>query len=113
MDCRSKISACGLYCGTCRKMRMGKCPGCAANDRAEWCEMRSCCREHGYASCADCTGEGIDVCRKYNSTIAAVFRLIFRSDRHGCIRRIREVGYEAFAAEMERCGRYNRPAERS
>ena len=23
-----KIATCGLYCGACKKYRMGKCPGC-------------------------------------------------------------------------------------
>lgn len=90
---------------------MGKCPGCAANESASRCRVRACCRDHGRTSCAECDGEGIDRCRLYNSFIAACFKLIFRSDRHGCIRRIREVGYARFAAEMEASGRYNRPVE--
>lgn len=109
MGTNVKISACGLYCGTCRKFVRGSCPGCAANDRASWCKVRSCCREHGWTSCAECTAEGIDTCRKFNNFIAACFAFVFRSDRHGCIRRIREVGCERFAAEMEAHGCYNRP----
>ena len=38
-------------------------------------------------------------CRKFNSFIGKVFGVIFRSDRRGCIERIRTVGAEAFAAE--------------
>ena len=38
-----------------------------------------------------------------------LFSFIFRSDRQGCVGRIREVGYEAFAEEMRLAGRMNRP----
>ncbi|WP_346770571.1 hypothetical protein [Millionella massiliensis] len=41
-----------------------------------------------------------------------IFGLIFRSDRFGCIDRIREVGAETFAREMAESGSYNRPANR-
>ena len=43
---------------------------------------------------------------------AWVFQVVFRSDRRGCIERIREVGNEAFAAEMRLSGSYNRPVKR-
>lgn len=41
--------------------------------------------------------------------MSKVFALLFRSDRRGCIERIRRVGYEAYEAEMMRSGRMNRP----
>ena len=40
----------------------------------------------------------LDACGKFNNFIAGVFQVVFRSDRRGCIARIREVGNEAFAA---------------
>lgn len=52
-------------------------------------------------------------CRKFNSFVGKVFCVIFRSDRRGCIERIREVGPEAFAAEMRKAGCYNRPVKNS
>ncbi len=52
-------------------------------------------------------------CRKFNSFIGKVFGVIFRSDRRGCIERIRTVGAEAFAAEMRMAGCYNRPVKNS
>ena len=39
-------------------------------------------------------------CKKFDNFIAKVFQVVFRSDRRGCVERIREVGQEAFAAEM-------------
>lgn len=103
------IAACGLYCGTCRSFRKGSCPGCAANDKAAWCKVRTCCREHNRNSCAECTLRPLAECVKFNSFISKVFKLLFRSDRAGCIARIREVGPEAFAREMHLAQSYNRP----
>jgi hypothetical protein len=51
-------------------------------------------------------------CRKFNSFIGKVFQVVFRSDRRGCIERIREVGAEAFAREMTLAGSYNRPVKK-
>lgn len=46
---------------------------------------------------------------KFNSFIGKIFKILFRSDRAGCIARIREVGPEAFAREMHLAQSYNRP----
>lgn len=54
----------------------------------------------------------LDACPKFNNFIAKVFQLVFRSDRRGCIERIRKVGYTAFAAEMHLAGSYNRPVKK-
>lgn len=107
------IAACGLYCGTCRRFERGKCPGCAANSAATWCSVRTCCGENGWQSCADCTRMPLEKCGKFNNFIGKVFGVIFRSDRSGCIRRIREVGAAAFAEEMQRSGSYNRPVKKA
>lgn len=106
------IAACGLYCGACRKYKKGSCPGCREYDKATWCAVRTCCRDHVWQSCAQCTLMPLDRCGKFNSFISKVFALVFRSDRRGCIERIREVGSEAFAAEMQLAGRMNRPMKK-
>ena len=106
-----EVAACGLYCGGCRKFRKGVCPGCRANEKATWCEIRSCCIGHGWLSCADCTLMPLDECRKFNHFVGKVFGFIFRSDRRGCIERIREVGGSAFAREMRLAGSFNRPVK--
>lgn len=107
-----EIAACGLFCGYCRKFRKDTCPGCHRNEKASWCAVSSCCREHGWQSCAECTLMPIAECRKFNSFVAKVFQVVFRSDRRGCIDRMREVGYDAFAAEMRLAECYNHPVKR-
>lgn len=99
------VAACGLYCGACRKYRQGKCPGCPKNDKAQWCEIRNCCRERIYRSCADCPGETYKNCKKFNNWIGKIFAILFRSDRPACIARIRAVGYEQYAKEMHETNR--------
>ena len=107
------IAAGGLFCGTCRRFVKGSCPGCRANEKAAaWCKVRACCLEHGWSSCAECTLMPLAECRKFNSFIGKVFQVVFRSDRRGCIERIREVGAEAFAREMTLAGSYNRPVKK-
>lgn len=99
------VSACGLYCGACHKYKKGSCPGCADNDKAGWCKIRVCTREHSYATCAECT-EYADVndCKKFNTLFAKLFSLIFRSDRKASLARIAEIGIESYAREMDAAG---------
>ena len=107
-----EIAACGLFCGTCRKFAKGSCPGCHPNERASWCKVRACCIGHGWQSCAECTLMPLESCGKLNNFIARIFGFVFRSDRRGCVERIREVGCEAFAAEMRLAGSFNRPVRK-
>ena len=95
------IARCGLYCGACARYLKEACPGCAENEKASWCGVRSCCGERGLGSCADC-GDFADVrdCKKFNNPMARIFGFIFRSDRAACVRLIRELGRDAFAREM-------------
>lgn len=106
------IAACGLFCGTCRKFKNKSCPGCAANQKATWCSVRNCCNEYGWQSCAECTLLPLEECKKFNSFISKVFALVFRSNRAGCIHRIREVGAEKFAEEMRLSNSYNQPVKK-
>lgn len=94
------VAACGLYCGACHKFLTGKCPGCKENEKASWCKIRTCCREQGYLSCADCRLVKLEECRKFNHFIGKILELIFRSDRSACVRRISECGYSVYAGEM-------------
>ena len=98
-----KIAACGLYCGACKKNRMGKCPGCHENEKASWCKIRKCCMEKGFHTCAECEMDVKD-CRLHNNLIGKFFAFVFRSDRPACIRYIRENGEQAFAEEMTKRG---------
>jgi len=97
------VAHCGLYCGACRSYLRGRCPGCHENKKAGWCKVRSCCTEHGFATCADCR-EFLDPndCGKFNNFIARLFGLIFRSDRAACIRQVRKLGVQGHADDMAR-----------
>ena len=109
------IAACGLYCGACRKYRMGKCPGCNTinadnpglgqplNKWLQRCKIRKCCKEKGFHTCAECKTD-VKECRIHNNFIGKIFAFVFRSDRAACIRYIRENGEQAFAEEMTRRG---------
>lgn len=96
------VAYCGLYCGQCKSQKKGKCPGCYANDKATWCEIRRCCKNNGYATCAECTILPLKDCKKYNNVFARIIGFVTRTDRSKCISRIRETGTEAFAREMEK-----------
>ena len=106
----SLIARCGLYCGACGRYLKEKCPGCARNDKATWCGIRSCCMEHAYASCADCAEFPVAMaCGKFNNFISKIFGLIFRSDRGACIRAIKSGGYDGYAAMMAEKKRQSLP----
>ena len=97
------IARCGLYCGACGSYLKEKCPGCERNESATWCAVRTCCRDHGYGSCADCT-EHPDpkACGKFHSWISRVIGFVLRSDRARCIAAIRKLGRKEYAASMAR-----------
>ncbi len=98
---KALIAYCGLYCGACRKYLKEKCPGCAKNETATWCDIRKCCMENKYNSCADCkTFQNVSDCKKFNNLISKVIGFIFRSDRKACVNLIKDRGYHNFAEEM-------------
>jgi hypothetical protein len=97
----SLVAYCGLYCGACGSYLKGKCPGCATNAKASWCKVRTCCIGNKYGSCADCVQVAdIMSCKKFNSPVAKLFALFFRSDRPACVRAIKEKGRDAYARDM-------------
>jgi hypothetical protein len=97
----SLVACCGLYCGACGSYLKGKCPGCAKNEKASWCKVRSCCSANTYASCADCTlVPDLMDCGKFNNFISKIFAVVMRSNRPACIRAIKRDGREAFARDM-------------
>ena len=103
------VAYCGLYCQECRSFKKGKCPGCAKNEKATWCTIRTCCIENGYTSCAECTIMPLKECKKFNNFIGNTIGLLFNSDRTACIARIKEVGAAQFATEMSEAGRMSLP----
>ena len=100
------VACCGLYCGQCGAYKKGKCVGCAAATNRGWCPVKKCCKEHGYASCAECKEfpDPAD-CRKFNSFVSKMFSFFFNSDRRAGVLKIRELGREGFAGYMNDLGR--------
>ncbi len=99
------LAYCGLYCGACKQYLAEKCEGCKKNIKSEkWCQLKNCCKENNYQTCADCstfaTTESLKNCKKFNNIFSKIFSLLFRSDRASCIGRIREVKSEKFVDEM-------------
>jgi len=99
------VAACGLYCGACGKYQKGKCVGCRDNVKATWCGVRSCCIEKNYNTCAECTEfSDLKKCKKLNNFMGKIVGVIMNSDRFACIYRIREIGQEPYAIEMDAKG---------
>lgn len=93
------IAACGLYCGACRKYLSDKCSGGLDNEKATWCKIRSCVKDKGFHSCAECS-RIVTECKIYSNLIGKIFAFLFKSDRPACISYIREHGEQAYAEEM-------------
>lgn len=102
----SLVAYCGLYCGACPRLLKGRCPGCHENHKATWCKIRTCCVEHGYASCAEC-GEHPDprTCGMFHNLFSRVIGVLLRSDRAACIAQIQREGLEGHAQAMAQLGR--------
>lgn len=95
------VAFCGLYCGACKRYLREKCPGCAKNEKATWCKVRTCCMSNDYLSCADCRiVDDLADCKKLNNIIAKIFSFILRSDRQACLRLVKEKGCEEYAQTM-------------
>lgn len=107
------VSYCGLYCGNCAKFKKGKCPGCAENNKATWCKIRSCCIESNYKSCADCTDPGVENCKKFNNPIGLLFGFIFNTDRIASIQLIKDESYEVFVQHVTEINRMALPRRKN
>ncbi len=95
------VAYCGLYCGACPSYLKERCPGCHGNEKASWCTVRSCCKEHNYATCAQCMEFSDPMeCGKYNNFFSKIIGFLFRSDRAACIRQIKELGAKGHADSM-------------
>lgn len=95
------VASCGLYCGACKSYLNERCDGCAKNEKATWCRVRSCCLERGWSSCAECPDYADPrQCTKFNNFMSKLFGLIFRSDRAACVAQIRRLGLDGHAQAM-------------
>jgi hypothetical protein len=95
------VAFCGLYCGACRSYLNEKCPGCRKHEKATWCKVRTCCREAGYSSCAECTTfPDVRDCKKFDNFFSKAIGFILRSDRRACIMQIGAKGLNGHAEDM-------------
>jgi hypothetical protein len=76
------IAYCGLYCKA--------------------CQVRPCCVENGFFTCADCTiYASTKDCKKYNPLLLKIASWVESSDRSKAIEMIKTKGRPEFAAFME------------
>jgi hypothetical protein len=95
------IAYCGLYCGSCKAYINKKCPGCAKNEKASWCQIRKCCISGSLSNCSVCVSfDDVKKCKKFNNFISKIFALVFKSDRFACLAKIKELGAAGYAQYM-------------
>jgi hypothetical protein len=101
------IAYCGLYCKACPSFTSGKCDGCRSNSAKsavvyKQCQVKPCCVENGFFTCADCTiYASVKDCKKYNPLLLRIASWVESSDRSKAIEMIQTKGRAAFAAYME------------
>jgi hypothetical protein len=106
-DKEQLIAYCGLYCGACPSFTSGKCDGCRSNSaksavRYKQCQVKLCCAENGFFTCADCTiYASTKDCKKYNPLLLRIASRIEGSDRSKAIEMIKAKGRAEFLAFME------------
>jgi len=97
-ECDLIVAHCGLVCSDCGAFEKEKCQGCHSDKPMCYnCKVKKCNLEHGYTTCADCTEfEDLTKCKKLNSFVSKIFKLIFRSNRLGNLNSIRQKGLDTF-----------------
>jgi|TergutMp193P3_1026864.scaffolds.fasta_scaffold252214_2 hypothetical protein len=106
-DNEQLIAYCGIYCGACPSYTSGKCEGCRSKSakssvKYKKCEVKPCCVENGFFTCADCTiYASTKECKKYNPLLLKIASRIEGSDRSKAIEMIKEKGCAEFTAFME------------
>jgi hypothetical protein len=104
------IAACGLFCTNCGAFKRGRCQGCQIAPGFACCPVRQCCADKQITTCAECdefrTPRDYRECKKINSWIAKLFRLVFRSDRPGALAMLRDQGPEAYLRAKREGGKH-------
>jgi len=101
------IAYCGIYCKYCTAFKSDKCAGCRNNSAKgsalyKKCQVKPCCVENGFFTCADCTTYATTKdCKKYNPLLLKIASWIESSDRSKAIEMIKAKGRAEFAAYME------------
>ena len=105
-DNEELIAYCGLYCKFCPTFISGKCEGCRINSLKgsvlyKKCQVKPCCVENGFFTCADCTiYASTKECKKYNPLLLKIASWVESSDRSKTIEIIKEKGRAKFLAYM-------------
>ena len=100
------VAYCGIYCKACPSFKSGKCEGCRGDSPKcangyKSCQVRPCCIENGFFTCADCTiYASTKECKKYNPLLLKIAAWIESSDRSKAIALIKEKGLPEFTAFM-------------
>jgi len=101
------IAYCGLYCKYCPAFMSGKCEGCRKNSMKgsvlyKKCQVKPCCVENGFFTCADCTiYASTKECKKYNPLLLKIASWVESSDRSKAIEILKTKGRTEFTAFME------------
>jgi hypothetical protein len=107
------IAYCGLYCANCSRFKKKKCPGCAKNEKASWCKIRTCCISKRILTCASCDEyKNVINCSKYSNVFATMIEFVTRTDRSRCIEMIKNEGEERFDAHMRIEGKMSLPKKK-
>ena len=97
------IAYCGLYCKECILLKSGKCAGCRGNATTGYkkCQVKPCCVENGFFTCADCTiCASVKDCKKYNPLLLRFAAWVESTSRRKAIEMIKEKGRADFLAYM-------------
>jgi hypothetical protein len=101
------ISYCGFYCGSCPKFSKGQCLGCKGDSPKcavgyKVCNVRPCCVENNFKSCADCNKyDSVKVCKLYNPFMIKFGQFITQTNRRKGIEMIKEKGEIEFVKFMK------------
>ena len=101
------IGYCGIYCGACPSFTSGECDGCRAKSaksavRYKACEVKRCCIENQFFTCANCTiYASTKECKKYNPLLLKIASWVESTDRSKAIEMIKTKGLTETVAFMD------------
>ena len=102
------VAACGLFCSNCSRLKSGKCKGCQIEPGYD-CATRDCCIEKSIKGCWKCeefkAPADYKNCKKVNTFMGRVWKLIYRADRPTALTMIRDQGEEAFMELKKKSGK--------
>ena len=96
------VAYCGLVCNDCGAFKKNRCGGCYCEKPMNMgCKVKPCAVDRGYGTCAECCDfDEFADCKKLNNFISRIFAFIFKSNRIGNLKRIRQIGLDEFKREI-------------